>query len=142
MVSAVSADDMKIAYNEVIKNGLDDLVTKLRNNPKACKNLKRKELKTLFDSCPLWAKESNGSGHATYKHKLTNVVVGFQDHSGGKKQASIAAAQAKEIMDNLQTHINILGDDIFKYKIKNWKTEPSYPEAVKNFDKWSRRHSI
>lgn len=73
---------------------------------------------------------NSADGHATFKNKVTEVVVGFQAHG---KDNTLQPAQEVQLRDSIQEHLNILCNDVFKYTTKNWKTEPDYEKAVINY---------
>lgn len=129
----VSPLDLKSAYHEVVHGGIDDLVTELRQADSLVDCLKRDKVNSVFKNNSLWVDQKPKSGHCEYKHAVTNLTVGWQNHSGKKKSSYIAAAQAKDLLQVLQQHMNILGNDIFGYKIGNWKTQPDYNAAANNY---------
>ncbi len=132
----ISAADLRTAWFEVGHHGpIDRIVSDLREES-GCKNLSRDKLEAAFQSCPLWKRSGQSNGHATYKHSITRVVVGWQAHSGGHNSSCVPESQAKELRDRLQYHINILGNEIFKYTINNWKNQPDYNHSLTNYNAW------
>lgn len=131
MTIAITPATFRNAYLEVIRtNGINDLVCKLRQDPTARKNIKRQQLITMFTSLPLWKRTDEGDGHVAFQHALTHIRIGFQGHG---KSSNISAQQAMAMMDQLQEHMNILGNNFFDYRTRNWKHEPNYESAVTNF---------
>lgn len=130
----------QVAYEEVKLHGINHLVTELRENPLKQHQIKRKALTNLFKNLPLWERQNQSSGHVTFKHKITGIVVGFQNHSGkNNKETKIHQDQAVALMNNLQEHMNILGNEIFKYTTHNWKTTPNYDLALTNYRNYLAR---
>lgn len=137
MTTPINSDTFRTAFYEVDRNnGINNLVTRLRNDLKYRKNLGRQDMINLFSNLPLWKRVDNGDGHVCFQNVLTKVRIGFQAHG---KTSNIAAAQAVSIMDQLQEHMNILGNEIFAYRTRSWKTEPDYDAAVMNFNNWTHR---
>lgn len=131
----VTADLLRTAYEEVMKkDGIGDYVVLIRENPEQRYKVKRAAMKTLLDNSATWDYLKTGSGHHAWKNKITGITVGFQGHSS-TQQAEIPASQAVALMDTLQEHINILGNDIFRYRTANWKSEPDFDQALKNYQR-------
>jgi hypothetical protein len=120
---------LQTAYRDD-RNVLIGLVEHLRNE-EAKYNTHRHEMLTLFQSQPLWKQIPTGSGHATFKHQLTGVVVGFQSHGN----STMKPKQVVALRDCVQIHLNKLCNEIFKYKSKNWKSEPDYNDSLLRYKK-------
>jgi len=117
------------AYSDA-RNVLIGLVEHLREG-EAKYNTHRHEMLTLFKSQPLWGQIPTGSGHATFKHRLTGVVVGFQAHGNSTMSPKLVVA----LRDCVQTHLNMLCNEIFKYQSYNWKSEPDYNASLLRYKK-------
>lgn len=123
----IKSEDFKEAYESATrKNGLIPLMQELRNKEK---DIAIDTLNSCF-SHPHWVDVKGPSGHRKIKNKITHVIIEYQNHGN----ASVATHIRKQVIDQLQTHLNILGDDIFKYKERNWKTLPNCEEALKNYE--------
>ena len=120
----VTLDDLKNCYFEA-KNKLIPLTEKLRND----KKLKIDDLQTLFNNSTLWISKSNSSGHKKFKHKVSGTIVEYQAHSSSN-DTIIASHIQNQILNQVQTHLNHLCNDIFEYKTNNWKYEPNYRNAL------------
>jgi hypothetical protein len=139
MTSPVTPATLQTAFTEVTKaNGLSKYVSKLRENHRERFNTKRKDLLNMFENMELWKRTDNADGHAAFEHTITHVRVGFQRHGNGSE---IPAAQAMDVMEQLQIHINILGNEIFRYRTASWKTVPDFNESVKNYAQWVKQNS-
>jgi hypothetical protein len=133
MTAPINTDTLQKAYYEVVRNnGINGLVCLLRQNPTARYNIRRQDLLNLFSNLPLWKRTDSGDGHVCFQNILTNVRIGFQGHG---KTTEIKASQAMDIMEQLQEHMNILGNDIFAYRTRSWKYEPNYEQAVANYNR-------
>ena len=86
---------------------------------------------TLFQSQPLWKQVTTGNGHAAFKHEITGVVIGFQNHGGSIMNPKHVVA----LREGVQTHLNILCNDIFKYTSNNWKSAPDYKASLTRYRK-------
>lgn len=98
------------------------------NQRETLKKLKRTEVETFFTNCPLWEREKQSSGHMKFKHKITHLTVCFQNHTGKNNSSDIAIAQAIEIRDVIQKHVDTLGAEVFKIKT-NWNDPINLDEA-------------
>ncbi|NGX34062.1 MAG: hypothetical protein K1060chlam1_00409 [Candidatus Anoxychlamydiales bacterium] len=112
------------------KKGLIDFTKEIRgqkNDFSGKYQIKLSDLHNLFSET-VWEDEKKTGGHIKLKHKVTNVVIEYKNH--GKNTVDPGAAL--DIFDQVQTHLNILGNDIFAYKTRNWKQEPVYQKAISN----------
>ncbi len=125
----MTVQTLQMAYAEA-RNVLIDLVEHLRND-EAKYNTHRHEMLALFQSQPLWKQIPTGSGHATFKHQITGVVIGFQAHGSSTLNPKHVVA----LRDCVQTHLNILCNDIFKYTSNNWKSAPDYNASLIRYRK-------
>lgn len=120
----ITREDLVSSYQDAIKkNGLIDLVKELR----AGVILKLHDLNACFSGA-LWIKSSQRTGHRKLAHKVTRVVIEYQNHG----RETIAPHIQAQILMQTQNHLNILCNKIFAYKTRNWKTEPNFDEALKN----------
>lgn len=109
-------------FDATKNNGLIDL-TKNLSNPQY--ELKIHDIKMIFKNSPLWHRCKQKTGHCKFTHAVTKIVVEFQGHSS-KKDTTVKPGILDQILYNVHRHLNILGNDIFKYKKHNWKKEPNY----------------
>jgi hypothetical protein len=130
-VNNVNENDLKVSYNESRKK----LIPLITESSEPNKHIKLQKLQTVFQNSRLWEAQHTKSGHAKFIHKVTKTPVEYQAHIKGK-QNEIDPGIQKQVVEQLQKHVNILGNDIFY--IKNWKTEPNYPKVIKNYEKWSK----
>jgi hypothetical protein len=131
----MSAPTLQRAYLEATaNNGLIFLVKKLRNEGTG--NLRKDEIRRIFESLSrqfgLWENVATGSGHTKYRHGLTGAVIGWQAHG----PTNLPQAQAKEILEVVQDHLNLLHNDIFQYTSKGWRGEPNYIASEPRFRQW------
>lgn len=85
-----------------------------------------KELDSLFSSI-LWASK-DASGHRKLKNRITGVVIEYKNHD---KKGGIDPGAILTILNQVQTHLNILCNDVFCYTKRHWKTVPDYEAAAK-----------
>lgn len=127
--------DLKEAYWEATKGGLMDFILTLRNESTEKYSKKINELYLFFEKMPLWKLVPSKDGHYTFKHKVTHIVIGFQAHSRKKKDNTVSATLVKSIRDNVQKHLNMLGNEIFSDRKFNWKSEPDYKASAVRYRK-------
>ncbi len=94
-----------------------------------------KDLVTLLDACKDWCKRPAASGHVTYINRVTHIKVCAIPHAGDMKPGV-----KQNLLQQIQKHINILGNEIFGYGVNNWAIEPDYKQAVMQDQK--RRASL
>ena len=134
----VTTSDLHTAYLEAANNGpIGRYISPFRTDSEAASKVDRKGLKTMMKSMRLWKKTKQPSGHCTYKHKVTRIVIGFQGHvSSKKKMSTIYHEHATKICNLFQEHVNILGNTIFAYAKRNWKTEPDFNQSLVRYNNW------
>lgn len=115
------------------KGGLYDLVRELREDPNAKYKLSRKRLTSLFESATNWTRVKNSSGHAIFKNNLTGVTVCWQAHSGSHNSTEVSPNQAVSLMDDVQSHMNILHDKVFYITRSNWSRQPDFPNSTRRY---------
>ncbi len=131
---------LKNSYEEATaKNGLISLVTEMQEAFKAQHEgqgraviATQRVASVIEKSGSLWESTGQATGHKPFKHKVTGVVIGYEGH--GPKE--IYGYHLEVLHKNLQDHLNILCNDIFAYKTKNWKTEPDYEVSLSRYNKW------
>lgn len=137
----VTPAQLEAAFYEV-KGPILEYITKIRDESEAKDHVTRNQLKALFKGMKLWKKVKQGSGHIKYKHEITGITVSFQGHVSGKmKLSTVTREQALNVCDSLQTHVNILGNNIFQYRRRNWKDVPDFEVAQRNYTFW-RGHNL
>lgn len=137
----ITVQDLQTAFYEVADNGpVDAYIADIRESVSAKYNVKRNSLLSLFDSAKmsLWQQAKTKNGHVKYTHKITRVVVGFQAHNDN----TLDPGGAEELMKTLQKHVNILGNDIFHYRVRNWKTVPDFNQALANYNQWRAAQAV
>lgn len=136
----ITSESLHAAFYEVV-GPIDAYILKLRTDPEAKNQITRNQLKAMFKGMTLWKKAKKGSGHIKYKHAITGITVSFQGHVTGKmKLSTITAEQATGICTAFQNHVNILGNDIFRFTLNNWSFIPNLDVAVKNYANWRKKH--
>ena len=126
--------DLQIAYHEAIStNGLIELLATLRDNGEKYKT-KKDTIYSIFSNCPLWEEEKTKSGHVKFKHKITQIVIGYQNHGDSKMDPGGVV----ELIEAVQNHLNILSNKIFEFERNHWKTEPNWEKAERNLANWRR----
>lgn len=131
---------LKKSYEEAVcNNGLISLVTDIHSAFQDEKSGKGKAVIATSDvvsvierTGSLWKSKGQATGHRAFRHEITGIVIGYEGH--GPKE--ICGSHLEGLHTNLQTHLNILCNDIFAYNTKNWKTPPNYPESVARYNKW------
>lgn len=91
-------------------------------------HMKLQEVETLFSNS-LWVPEKMTGGHKQFTHALTGVTVEYQAHIKGKEN-TIAPNIQKQLLEQIQEHVNILSNEVFHYTCRNWKEEPDYERAL------------
>jgi len=117
-------------FDATRKGGLIDFTRMVRGekNDFSGKYLvKQTDLDTLF-SKSVWTVVDTGGGHREVRHKLTGATVEYSNH---KKE--IKAGAVVTIFNEVQRHLNILNNQIYSYTNCNWKEEPDYSAARKNW---------
>lgn len=121
----VIMEDLKECERECRKrlfNWLDE--TRM---PDGINNLKKIELIKMFENLPLWTRE-NAGGHALFRHKITRISVSFQAHG----QNNLQIHQSKNVLDCVQRHVNILGNQIFQVN-RGWEEKIDFNQAYNNY---------
>lgn len=132
-MAAVSLGDLQNCYAlSTCKGGLIDLTKSLRDDRS---QIKIHDLKTLFADSTQWIKTPQASGHCKFQNKVTNVIVEFPGHTG-KKDSIIYGKIRVQLLEQVQKHLNILCNIIFKYSLNNWKKAPRYPDSLKRHQEW------
>jgi hypothetical protein len=93
--------------------------------------MKLQEVQTLFTNS-LWIQEKMTSGHKQFTHAVTGVTVEYQAHIKGKEN-TIAPGIQKQLLEQIQEHVNILSNEVFRYTTHHWKEEPDYDRALRNY---------
>lgn len=123
-LSLVTVSDLEAAYRDAVRNnGIIALVKTLRDR----QTIKLQDLNSCFAN-NLWVKSAQSTGHLKFTHKVTKVMIEYQNHGN-----EVSEKIQKQILEQAQTHINILGNDIFKYATQNWKQEPDFQKALENY---------
>lgn len=130
--------ELQIAFREATcPNGLIELLETLRKPDEKYKT-KKDTIYAIFSNCPLWEEEKTKSGHVKFKHKITQVVIGYQNHGDSK----LDPGGAVTLLDEVQKHLNILCNRIFMYERNHWKYEPNWAQAEQNLALWRQNNPI
>lgn len=127
----MAIDLLRLSYhNATVKNGLIDFTKEVRgpnNDFQGKYSVTHKRLKSLFPPS-VWEPISKIGGHLKFKHKVTDTIVEYKNHG---TRAGIDPGAVMTILNSVQKTLNILGNDIFKYKSSNWKKKPNYKASLK-----------
>ena len=128
--------------------GINDLNTSYRHcttklipflmnarQPKQKQTIKLTDLDKLFSAAALWIAQEGNTGHRKFIHKITQVVIEYPGHAQ-KKDPTLPPFVQRQIFNQIEDHVNIMGNDIFRYVIRNWKEKPDYPKALENYEQW------
>jgi predicted RNA binding protein YcfA (HicA-like mRNA interferase family) len=98
-------------------------------------SVKQTDLDNLFTR-GVWSERTTRSGHRKFVHPVTKVVVEYADHN-----KNIDPGAAKDIMEQIQRHVNFIGNNILYATGKryNWSQEPDFEKAEKN---WTKLESL
>jgi len=83
-------------------------------------SVKLDRLRNIFKSS-VWFQHKTKSGHLKFSHKVTGIIIEFKNHGRGN---NVDPGAVETIKKNLQEHENILGNEIFMFKSKNWQSLP------------------
>lgn len=93
-------------------------------------SIKPTDLTALFSQV-VWKEIDTKNGHRKIKNIFTDVVVEYSNHV-----REIKAGAVVTILDAVQKHLNILGNEIFAYTVNNFKQPPDY---VASYERWLKR---
>jgi hypothetical protein len=117
------------SYHDVVKkNGLIDFTKKARKDKYS---IKQQHLTNLF-SKTVWSDSHKKSGHRKLINCVTGVVIEYSDHDKNIDPGAVGS-----ILEAVQNHLNIIGNNIFCYDQYNWKEEPDYKASVNRWLKIS-----
>lgn len=120
--------ELQVAFREATSpNGLIQLLATLRE-PDAKYKTKKDVIYAIFSNCPLWEEEKTKSGHVKFKHKITQIVIGYQNHG----ETTLDPGGVVVLIDEVQKHLNILCNEVFMYERNHWKYEPNWQQAEQN----------
>ena len=114
--------DGLIAFTQKIRTPKNDLSGKY--------SVKQKDLDKLFSE-NVWVDLKKVGGHRKLQNKVTGVIIEYAAHGN---KGGIDPGAALTILDAVQNHLNILGNDVFKYEKCNWKKEPDYQASVRRLE--------
>lgn len=120
---------LKECYKEATKkNGLIDFTKEIVTEEvdfSGKYSLSRSRLTNLFSNT-VWKEFPTKSGHRKIQNLVTNIIIEYGNHS-----RDIDPGAALTIYHSVQEHLNILCNNIFLYKNRNWKEEPNYTASYK-----------
>ncbi len=91
-------------------------------------NTKVVRVDRMFDS-DAWSLTNQG-GHRKFKHRLLGTVIEYAAHHKDLDPGAVAS-----IRETLQVFVNVLGNDIFEYKLYNWVKRPDFNQATANIQR-------
>jgi hypothetical protein len=106
-----------ISFLEEVRGPKNDLSGKY--------NFRLKDLRGIF-SKDVWTDTSDPGGHTKLKHKITGVVINYSNHKDPVDPGAMAS-----IVDKVQEHVNILGNDIFSFNKRNFKEAPDFEKIAR-----------
>ncbi len=121
---------LKECYHDATrKGGLIDFTKAIRtdkNNLQGKYSIAQEDLTKLFSDKVCKDCKKVG-GHRKIENIVTGVVIEYANHnnSGG-----VDPGAALTIFHSVQTHLNILCNQIFSCHVNNWKSEPDYVASV------------
>lgn len=130
----VTVDSLRMAYYEVANNGpVDEYVTALQQSNQLKYSQSLNKIQSMFNGTimSLWTRTDTRNGHVKYRHAITQVTVEFS-----ARLNPLDPGAAYELYEKLQQHINILGNEIFKFTTHNWKIVPDFNRALANYTQW------
>ena len=114
------------------KNGLIDFTQQVRtdkNDMSGKYSVKQKDLDNLFSSS-VWKDLEKKGGHRKLTNLVTGVVVEYPNH-----KKDIEPGSAETVLNAVQKHLNILHNDVFGNKARNWKDAPDYSKVLQQLTK-------
>jgi hypothetical protein len=114
------------------KNGLIDFTQQVRtdkNDMSGKYSVKQKDLDNLF-SASVWKEHEKKGGHRKLTSLVTGVVVEYPNHA-----KDIEPGSAETVLHAVQKHLNILHNDVFGNKARNWKDAPDYSKILRQVTK-------
>jgi len=126
----VTIDDLQ-ACHEAVRGNLTDFTRNIREG----KEIKINDLKSYFTVNTGWLKIKQANGHKKFIHKVTRIVIEYQAHSN-KKDTSVKPRIVAHLLDQVQQHINIIGNDIWGYNTKTWEVDANYKQALIKYNQW------
>lgn len=133
--SHVTVELLKEAYLECIrKDGFHDYTRKVQPTGGA-KSVKLQRIESLFEKATTWTQIPAKGSHRKYRNLITGIVVEFSAHTGGTNGNDFDTGAAKDMLERIQNHINILGNEIFKYPKRKWP-EPDFKKSLANYRAW------
>jgi len=99
-----------------------------KNNMQGKYSVNLVDLRRLFNSNG-WRQHKLRSGHVGFTHLITGVKVGFSNHGNNNVDPGVVDT----VFEKLQRHVNILGNEIFEYKRKNWSFLPKIEDIERNW---------
>jgi len=134
--STLTSVDRKSIIEESFKNAtkkqgeisfLEEVRTK-KNDMSGKYSVKLGRIMKLFNS-RVWIQHDLRSGHLKFTHVITNTVVEFSSHSNDVDPGAVCT-----IFNQLQHHINMLGNEILMFRSNNWKSLPDLKRASENWE--------
>lgn len=125
----ISTENLQSCYTEAV-NKLIPFTREARTGT----NFKIDRMNHLFENAN-WKQLGKKSGHIKFKNQVTDVIVEFQNHTGRGDNVIKPTIQL-QVLNQVQTHLNILCNFIFRYRVSNWKDKPDYNRALLNYQEW------
>ena len=116
---------LELSRQEIIKkNGFIDFLYFFPSNKE---NTKTNNFALMFNPL-LWQELSKKTGHSKLRHVITKVVIEFVVH-----EAMMDPGAMVTCANQIQMHVNRLGNFVFGFKKDNWKIRPNISKIAKKF---------
>lgn len=123
-------DLLKDSYLDATrKDGLIDFTIQVHTGKYS---VKQADLDNLFTKT-VWIDQKVKGGHRKLENAVTKIVVEYSNHA-----KDIDPGAAETILNQVQEHLNILCNEIFRYEKDNWKVDPDYGVSVERWLKWKK----
>jgi hypothetical protein len=116
---------LELSRHEVIKK--DGFIDFFFNFSSKKENTKTSNFQSMFSKY-LWEELSKKTGHSKIRHILTKVIVEYVVH-----EPMIDPGAMVTLGNQIQMHVNRLGNYIFGYRACNWKASPNITLVAKKF---------
>ncbi|MEI8301254.1 MAG: hypothetical protein WCG10_06585 [Chlamydiota bacterium] len=119
-------------HDATCKGGLIEFTQQIRtyeNNFQGKYSVTQEDLTKLFSE-KVWRDCKKVGGHRKIENIVTGTVIEYANHDNSR---GIDPGAVMTIFSAVQEHLNILCNQIFAYKINNWKNEPDYLASVERF---------
>lgn len=130
----VIVKELQKSYKEAFRLiDFTEAVRGQKNENQGKYSIKLQDLSKLFKD---WVERPDG-GHKKVQHRLTHVTVKYSNHGNG----DLDPGAAETILDAVQTHLNLLHNEIFKYPHRGWdkgKFMPDFKTSAEQYQIWEQ----